>query len=68
MQVIDILDEDYALVETESGKRYIGKESYWFDIETHADVRYTGQVHSMELARQRVLALRILDSSSTAEQ
>lgn len=67
MKLIDLLEEDYALVESATGKRYIGKGDYWFGVEDRIEVKYTGQILGMELERQRVLAFRILDRAEIHE-
>jgi len=60
MKLIDIIENDYALFESNVGMKYIGKGQFWFDVDTHADCRLSGMVNTMEMERQRQLAIDTL--------
>ena len=60
MKVIDFVGDGYCLIENDTGTRYVGKGQFWFDVETHQDVRYSGTIQNMELERQRQLAIAAL--------
>lgn len=62
MKVIDFLDNEYCLIEAQTGTKYIGKGQFWFDVDTFQDVRYSGTIQNMELERQRQLAIAALRS------